>query len=140
MAVAARLTCAKAANLRCNQRTGSPMARLRTATLIVSLGLKIRTEGMGIRATVRVIEKSHATIINWERRVAVKESAWTPPAPANGDITVEGDELYTRGARKPSPPEDSCGWTINFLERHSRYWIVVKAGKKDALKLIAGYL
>ncbi len=72
------------------------MARLRTPTPIVSLALKMRTEGMGIRATGRVIEKSHATIINWEQRVAVKESAWSPPAPADADVTVEGDEVYTR--------------------------------------------
>jgi IS1 family transposase len=30
------------------------------------------------------------------------------------------------------PPEASQGWTINFLERRSRYWLVAVAGKKDA--------
>ena len=72
------------------------MARMRTPTLVVSLALKMRTEGMGIRATGRVLEKPHAAIIGWERRVAAKEAAWTPPAPTDGEITVEGDEVYTR--------------------------------------------
>lgn len=29
------------------------------------------------------------------------------------------------------PPSDSEGWTINFLERRSRYWLVAQAGRKD---------
>ena len=29
------------------------------------------------------------------------------------------------------PPSESEGWTINFLERQSRYWLVALAGKKD---------
>lgn len=29
------------------------------------------------------------------------------------------------------PPQDSQGWTINFLLRSSRYWLVALAGKKD---------
>lgn len=31
------------------------------------------------------------------------------------------------------PPQDSKGWTINFLERNSRYWLVAQAGKKENL-------
>lgn len=29
------------------------------------------------------------------------------------------------------PPSESQGWTINFIERRSRYWLVAQAGKKD---------
>lgn len=72
------------------------MARLRTPVEIVSVGLKMRTEGTGIRATGRVLEKSHTTIIGWEKRVAAKESNWSPPAPEGGEVTIEGDEIYTR--------------------------------------------
>lgn len=79
------------------------MARLRTPTATVSLGLKMRTEGMGIRASGRVLQKSHSTIIRWEKRVADKETNWSPPAPVGGDITVEGDELYTRVGENFSP-------------------------------------
>jgi len=68
----------KSCNKRSNKRTGSPMARLRTPTETVSLALKMRTEGMGIRASGRVLEKSHATIIRWEKRLVAKESDWSP--------------------------------------------------------------
>ena len=46
------------------------MARLRTPTATVASALKMRTEGMGIRAAGRVLEKSHSTVIRWEKRVA----------------------------------------------------------------------
>lgn len=29
------------------------------------------------------------------------------------------------------PPSESEGWTIHFIERHSRYWIAAQAGLKD---------
>lgn len=72
------------------------MARLRTLNQTVALALKMRTEGMVIRATGRVVEKSHTTITRWEKRVADKESNWSPPAQLGTDVTLEADELYTR--------------------------------------------
>jgi transposase-like protein len=79
-----------------NQRTGTPMARLRTPSQIVGFALHSRTEGMGVRATGRVYDKSHSTIINWEKRVANQVEKWSPPAPKTQEITLEGDEVYTR--------------------------------------------
>ena len=79
------------------------MARLRTPTSSVSIALKMRTEGIGIRAAGRVLDKSHATIIRWEKRVAAKETDWSPPAPPGTDIPIEGDELYTRVGENLSP-------------------------------------
>ena len=38
---------------RFNERTATPMANLRTPKTLVASALKIRTEGTGIRATVR---------------------------------------------------------------------------------------
>jgi hypothetical protein len=38
------------------------MSRLRTPANVVSFALKMRTEGMGIRASGRVLEKSHTSI------------------------------------------------------------------------------
>jgi hypothetical protein len=72
------------------------MARLRTAPEVVALGLKMRSEGMGVRASGRVLEKSHSTIIRWEERVRAQEKSWSPPAPVQSDVTIESDELYTR--------------------------------------------
>ena len=79
-----------------NDRSGTPMARLRTPSKIVEYALQSRSEGMGIRATGRVYGKSHATIIRWEERLARQREAWSPPAPEGSEVTLEGDEVYTR--------------------------------------------
>ncbi len=86
-----------------NERSGTPMARLRTPVAFVSVALNVRTEGLGVRATGRSLGKSHSTIIRWERRLAEKLADWSPPAPAGGDVTVEGDEVYTRVGENLSP-------------------------------------
>jgi hypothetical protein len=72
------------------------MARLRTPSNIVEYALNNRAEGTGVRATGRVYSKSHATILRWEERLARQREHWSPPAPEGSEITLEGDELYTR--------------------------------------------
>jgi hypothetical protein len=72
------------------------MARLRTSSTLVALAMNVRTEGMGVRATGRSFGKSHSTILRWEHRLAQHINGWSPPAPPGSDITVEGDEGYTR--------------------------------------------
>jgi transposase len=63
---------------------------------LVAAAINVRTEGMGVRATGRSFGKSHSTIIRWERRVAKQVDQWSPVAPDGADITLEGDEVYTR--------------------------------------------
>ncbi|NJN75082.1 MAG: IS1 family transposase [Synechococcaceae cyanobacterium RL_1_2] len=53
---------------RFNERTGTPMAKLRTEPKIIEYAIHSRTEGMGLRATGRVYGKSHVTIMDWEKR------------------------------------------------------------------------
>jgi transposase-like protein len=60
----------KGCGKRFNERTGTAMSRLRTPASIVSYALKMRTEGMGIRASGRVLEKSHTSIMRWEEKLA----------------------------------------------------------------------
>jgi transposase-like protein len=79
-----------------DDRSGTPMARLRTPSSVVEYALNSRSEGMGIRATGRVYGKSHATMMRWEKRLARQGEAWSPSAPEGSDLTLEGDELYTR--------------------------------------------
>lgn len=38
---------------------------------------------------------------------------------------------FTLASARTFPPSESKGWTINFLERDSRYWLVALAGNKD---------
>ena len=71
------------------------MSRLRTPANVVSLALKMKREGMGVRASGRVLEKSHGSIMRWEQKLATQSQQWSPPAPAGADIPVEGDEVYT---------------------------------------------
>ena len=86
----------KGCRKRFNERSGTPMARLRTPQSVVSYAISARTEGMGVRATGRTFGKSHKTITRWENRLAAQSTVWSPPAPSGGDVTVEGDEVYTR--------------------------------------------
>jgi transposase-like protein len=55
---------------RFNERSGTPMARLRTPVEIISLAMNARTEGLGLRATGRILGKSGSSIVNWEKRLA----------------------------------------------------------------------
>jgi transposase-like protein len=77
----------KSCSKRFSERTGTPMARLRTPTSTVSIALKMRSEGMGVRASGRVLDKSHSTILRWQQRVAQQEVEWSPAAPEGGDVT-----------------------------------------------------
>lgn len=86
----------KGCGKRFNERTGTAMSRLRTPANIVSYALKMRTEGMGIRASGRILEKSHTSIMRWEQKLANQAEQWSPEAPVGGDVTIEGDEIYTR--------------------------------------------
>jgi transposase-like protein len=88
---------------RFNERTGTPMARLRAPVKLVEMAIKARTEGMGIRATGRILEKSHSTISRWEQRLAAKAEKWSPEAPEGAEVTIEGDEVYTRVGENVSP-------------------------------------
>jgi len=72
------------------------MARLRAPNALVATALNSRTEGMGVRAAGRTFGKSHSTILRWEERLANQVDAWLPPAPADQEVTLEGDEAYTR--------------------------------------------
>jgi transposase-like protein len=60
---------------RFNERSGTPMARLRTAPEVIALAMQLRSEGLGIRATGRVLKKSGTSIINWEKRLSEKVSS-----------------------------------------------------------------
>ena len=86
----------KACGKRFSEKTGTPMAGLRTAPEIVAMALRMRGEGMGVRASSRVLDKSHSTILCWEERMARQASQWSPPTTAGGEVTLESDELYTR--------------------------------------------
>ena len=55
----------KGCGKRFNERTGTPAN-------VVSLALKMRSEGMGVRASGRVLEKSHGSIMGWEQKMTTQ--------------------------------------------------------------------
>ena len=78
----------KACTKQFNARTGTPMCRLRTSSLIVSAALNVRTEGLGIRATGRAFGKSHFICYKGGNNATSQQSAqWSPPAPTGADVT-----------------------------------------------------
>jgi transposase-like protein len=93
----------KACHRRFNERSGTPMARLRTPVATVEMALNARHEGLGVRAAARVVGKSPSRITDWEERLSTHLPAWSPKAPEGGDVTIEGDELYTRVGENLSP-------------------------------------
>ena len=93
----------KTCGRRFNERSGTPMARLRTPTATVEMALNARHEGLGVRAAGRVVGKSPSTITNWEERLSTQLPDWSPSAPEGGAVTIEGDELYTRVGENLSP-------------------------------------
>lgn len=60
----------KACKRQFNMRSGTPMPRLRTPSVIVGVALNMRADELGIRATGRSFDKSHSIIIRWEQRLA----------------------------------------------------------------------
>ncbi len=77
---------------RFNERSGTPMANLRTPVEKISLAMKVRSEGLGLRATGRVLGVAANSVINWEKHLSEAISNWSPPAPENREITI----VYTR--------------------------------------------
>jgi hypothetical protein len=119
---------------RFNKRTGTPMARLHTPTAAT---VSMAREGSYRRG--------------WEREP--QHGLWKSPTPRFwvGNSAWHKNLLTGRHQRpqtKTSPwkemsctpaftgiflPQDSQGWTINFLEWNSRYWLIAPAGKKESL-------
>jgi transposase-like protein len=88
---------------RFNERSGTPIARLRTPVETIAIAMKMRSEGLGISATGRVIGKSGSSITNWEQRISSQLSKWSPKAPARGEVTTERDEVCTRVSENLPP-------------------------------------
>ena len=49
----------KACQKRFNEPAGTPLHRLRAPAAVVEMALKARSEGLGLRATSRVVGKAH---------------------------------------------------------------------------------
>jgi hypothetical protein len=70
---------------------------------VISLAMSVRSEGLGIRATARVLGKSCSSIINGEKRLSEQLLGWSPSAAQGSEVPLEGDEVYTRVGENLSP-------------------------------------
>ena len=93
---------------RFNQRAGTPMHRMQTPTQVIAQVLRSRGEGLGLRAAGRVFGNSHSTVARWEARLAEHQEDWSPTPSAETELTLEGDELYTKVGRN-RPAHESEG-------------------------------
>ena len=93
---------------RFNERTGTPMARLRTPKTVVESAIQARSEGLGVRAAARVVKKSHSSIMCWEERMSAQAAEWSATPSEEQAVTMEGDELYTK-VEKNRPAHQSPG-------------------------------
>lgn len=120
-------------NNRFSETTGSPMENIKSPISKIALALKMRGEGLGLRATGRVLGSDKHTITRWENLFADQKSTLMLYALCYNfiSLTFEGDELYTIVGKR-TEPSSSKGWTAVIMERSSRFIVEQKCGEKDA--------
>lgn len=111
-------------------RFGTALEGLRTAPERIASALHARTEGVGVRATARLIRTSPETIRRWEQRVAERGLDDEEPLPAAFSPVIESDEVYTR-VHHNRPASESPGWTLISMERGSRFWLATATGRRE---------
>lgn len=99
----------------------------------VAAVLKVRSEGMGIRATARVFGIHKNTVSKWEKNFAALKSTLQLYLMCHEfiQLTFEADELYTR-IHHNRPPSESEGWTMVVQERASRFILDSRCGVKES--------
>ena len=109
------------------------MEGLKSPISKVALALKMRSEGLGLRATGRVLGSDKKTVTSWEERFAGQKSTLMLYSLCYDfiSLTFEGDELYTIVGER-TEPSNSKGWTAVIMERGSRFIVDQKCGEKNA--------
>ncbi len=101
-----------------SETTGTPMQGIKTPISKVAAALRLRGEGLGLRATARILGTHKNTLAAWERRFA----GMKPTLMLYGlchvfiPLTFEGDEIDTVVGQRVHP-SDSTGWKAIILER-----------------------
>ena len=115
-----------------SETRGTPMEHLKSPISRVAAALRIRSEGLGLRATARVLGAHKRTITQWERKFADQKKTLMLYAFCHEfiSLTFEGDELYTIVGKRTDPAA-SAGWTAVIMERGSRFLVDQKCGEKD---------
>ena len=98
----------------------------------VAAALKIRSEGMGLRATGRVLGMHKNTVSKWERLFGDQKETLMLYSFCHEFVSLifEGDELYTV-VNSSAKASASKGWTAVIMERSSRFIVDQRCGTKD---------
>ncbi|MBF0174976.1 MAG: hypothetical protein HQL83_16280 [Magnetococcales bacterium] len=90
------------------------MEDLKSPISKVSLAIRMRDEGMGLRETGRVVGAHKNTIAEWEERFAGQKETLMLYGLCHEflRLSFEGDELYTIVGKRTDPSQSS-GWTFN---------------------------
>ena len=109
------------------------MENLKTPISKVASALRIRSEGLGLRATGRVLGSHKGTIARWEQLFGDQKATLMLYSFCHEfvSLTFEGDELYTV-VGKCTDSSDSKGWTAVIMERASQFIVDQRCGKKNA--------
>ncbi len=116
-----------------SETSGTPMQDIKSPISKVASALKIRSEGMGLRATGRVLGMHKNTVSKWERLFGDQKETLMLYSFCHEFVSLvfEGDELYTVvGGRTEASASE--GWTAVIMERSSRFIVDQRCGRKDA--------
>lgn len=115
------------------ETAGTPMQGIKTPISKVAAALRLRGEGLGLRAAARILGTHKNTIAEWENRFGGMKPTLMLYGLCHAfiQLTFEGDEVYTVAGRRVHPA-DSAGWTAIILERASRFLVDQQCGGKEA--------
>ena len=116
-----------------SETASTPMQDIKSPISKVASVLKIRSEGMGLRATGRVLGMHKKTVSTWERLFGDQKETLMLYSFCHEFVSLvfEGDELYTVVGRR-TDAHASEGWTAVIMERSSRFIVDQQCGAKDA--------
>jgi len=108
------------------------MENIKSPISKVASALRLRSEGVGLRATGRLLESNKRTISEWESKFADQKATLMLYGFCHEfvSLTFEGDELYTIVGKRTDPME-SEGWTAVIMDRASRFIVDQRCGQKD---------
>ena len=116
-----------------SETAGTPMQDIKSPLSKVASALKIRSEGMGLRAAGRVLGIHKNTVSTWERLFGDQKEILMLYSFCHEFVSLvfEGDELYTVVGKR-TDAHASEGWTAVIMERSSRFIVDQQCGAKDA--------
>ena len=116
-----------------SETRGMPMEDLKSPISKVALAIRIRDEGMGLRATGRIVGSHKNTISEWEERFAGQKDTLMLYGLYHESLRLafEGDEMHTVVGSRTDPSKSSV-WTAVIMDRGSRFLVGQRCGKKDA--------